>query len=182
VLTCMWTPLAHSMPGAGVVHHINRVALLDVDDFRSAPMSGHVKASMAALRRSSEPACSENPRKTRAQKPHKTRMRLKRKGCSKTTRFRNIFDKIGCRVSSHGRLTHDPAVSSHAAFIINAERAARPGHCQMGRRSLDSAAACAASSMPPAGGAALYRTFGRALKSSPDIGRIKRAGLDECAV
>jgi hypothetical protein len=114
--------------------------------------------------------------------PTKQGCALSETGCSKTTRFRNIFDKIGCRVSSHGRLTHDPAVSSHAAFIINAERAARPGHCQMGRRSLDSAAACAASSMPPAGGAALYRTFGRALKSSPDIGRIKRAGLDECAV
>src|SRR5215208_22784 len=52
VLTCMWTtpsgdsllnnhPLAHSMPGAGVVHHIIRVVWPDHGDFRSTPVNGH---------------------------------------------------------------------------------------------------------------------------------------------
>src|SRR6266487_2668334 len=61
VLTCMWTtpsgdslfndhPLAHSMPGAGVVHHIIRVAWPDHGDFRSTLVNGHSQDRRGCLK------------------------------------------------------------------------------------------------------------------------------------
>ena len=59
VLTCIWTtpsgdslfndhPLAHSMPGAGVVHHINRVRVRGAKR-QGASSSGAVPMTIASV-------------------------------------------------------------------------------------------------------------------------------------
>jgi hypothetical protein len=43
-------PLTHSMSGAGVVHHINRIVLTCSVQFRSTPVSGHYQDRRACLK------------------------------------------------------------------------------------------------------------------------------------
>src|SRR5213595_2077500 len=61
VLTCMWTtpsgdslfndhPLAHSMPGAGVVHHIIRVGSTGPRQLPVYPVNGHSQYRRACLK------------------------------------------------------------------------------------------------------------------------------------